>query len=123
VDESHVDIARRGYEAIARGDVEAVRDMLAPDVKWHGGDERASGACRSRDQVLEFMRQAHRRGGVGELVEVIDAGERVVVILRPPSTGPGESELRANLTTFRDGLVVEMVAFESPAAALAAARD
>jgi hypothetical protein len=38
--------------------------------------------------------------GTGGLVDVIDAGDQVVVVLRPP----GEpSELRADLTTFRDG--------------------
>ncbi|HEY6397612.1 MAG TPA: hypothetical protein VIX82_09185 [Solirubrobacteraceae bacterium] len=39
-----------------------------------------------------------------------------MIVIRPP-----DAELRANLTTFRDGKVTEMVAFESPEAALAAA--
>ena len=58
--------------------------------------------------------------GLAELVDVIDLGDRVVVVIRPPDAAePGE--LRANLTTFRDGKVTEMVAFESPEAAIAAA--
>jgi hypothetical protein len=44
----------------------------------------------------------------------------VVVVFRPPDA---PSELRANLTTFRGGKVVEMVAYPSPEAAIAAARD
>ena len=114
-----VEIARSGFAAFANGDLEAIRDLLDPDVKWHGGDPSAPGACQSRDEAVAFMRRARRDGGVGELVDVVDAGDQVVVVLRPP----GEpSELRANLTTFRDGKVVEMVAYPSPEAALAAAR-
>ncbi len=113
--ESNVERVRRGYEALARGDYEPIRELLHPDVKWHGGDP-ASG-CRNRKEVLAFMRRPQRPRPLGELVDVVDAGDRVVVIMRPLP----DDELRANLTTFRDGLVVEMVHYEDPDEALAAA--
>jgi ketosteroid isomerase-like protein len=119
VSTGNVEIARRAFAAIAGGDVDAVRDLLHPDVRWHGGDPTAPGACRNRDQALVFMRRAHERGSIGELVDVIDAGDdQIVVVMRPPGAG---SELRANVTTFRNEAVVEIVAYESPEAALAAA--
>ncbi len=41
--------------------------------------------------------------------------------MRPPGAlQSGKSELRANLATFRDGKVVQMVAYETPEGALAA---
>jgi ketosteroid isomerase-like protein len=120
--EANVAAVRRGYEAIARGDLEAIAEILAPDVKWHGGDEFAQGACRGSSQALAFMRAAIDRGRVGELVDVIDAGDQVVVVLQPPASGSASPPQRANVTTFRDGKVVEMVAYESPADALAATR-
>jgi len=83
--ETNVELARRGYEAALCGDLDAILELLDPDVKWHGGDPSAPGACHNRDQALAFMRQARLRGGVGELVEVLDAGDRVVVIMRPPA--------------------------------------
>ena len=107
--------ARRGFEAAMRGDLSAIVALLAQDVKWHGGDP-ASG-CQNRDEALQFVREAIDNGIEPELVDVIDAGDQVVVVLQPA----GADEPRANLTTFRDGKVVEMVAFESPAEALAAA--
>jgi len=120
--ETNVELTRRGYEAALRGDVDAIRELLDPDVKWHGGDPSAPGACHNRDQALAFMRQARLRGGVGELVEVLDAGDRVVVIMRPPAQeGERAPQLSANLTTLRDGKVIEMVHYPNPEDALAAA--
>jgi ketosteroid isomerase-like protein len=119
--ETNVELARRGYEAALRGDLDAIREFLDPEVKWHGGDPSAPGACRNREQALEFMRQARRRRGVGELVDVVDAGERVVVIMRPPSEEGENGALIANLTTFRDGKVIEMVHYANAEDALAAA--
>jgi hypothetical protein len=44
----------------------------------------------------------------------------VVVILRRPADGDEPSELIANLTTFRDGKVIEMVHYPDPGDAFAA---
>ena len=119
--ERNVELARRGYEAALRGDLDAVVEMLALDVKWHGGDSSAPGACQNRGQALEFMRNALSRRAIGELVDVRGAGDKVVVIMRPPSEEGGQAALSANLTTFRDGKVVEMVHYPDPQDALAAA--
>jgi|SRR5436309_1767781 len=118
---SNVELARRGYEAAARGDLEALEELLAPDVKWHAGDPSAAEACRSRDQALQFMRTARRRRPIGELVEVVGAGDKVVAIMRPISEEGERGQLSANLSTFCDGKVVEMVHYPRAADALAAA--
>lgn len=72
--ETNVELARRGYEAALRGDLDVIREFLDPEVKWHGGNPSAAGACHNRDEALAFMRQVRARRGVGELVEVINAG-------------------------------------------------
>jgi ketosteroid isomerase-like protein len=113
--ESNVELARRGYEAALRGDLDLIGDLLDPEVTWHGGDPTAEGGCHNRDEALAFMRAAFERGGPGELVDVVDAGDKVVLIMRRASA------LTANVTTFRAGKVVEMVHYPDPDAALAAA--
>jgi ketosteroid isomerase-like protein len=120
--ESNVELARRGFAAAVRGDLAAIGELLDPEVRWHGGDPDAAGACRNRDQALTLMRRSQASGdGRFELVDIVDAGDKVVVILRPPSEDADPAAPVANLATFRDGKVVEMVHYPSPAAALAAA--
>ena len=122
---SNVELARRGFDAMLSGDLDTIAEMLDPNVKWHGGDP-ASG-CQNRPEALEFMRDAiERRGPMIELVDVVGAGDKVVVIMRPPGPDDQHEESGspvANVTTFRDGKVVEMVAYPDPEEALAAARD
>lgn len=116
---SNAQLVREGFAAVERGDFDLIADLLDPEVKWHGGDP-ASG-CQNREEALTFMRGAMRRTGA-RLVEVIEAGpDRVVVVLQPRGE-PGEPlpPRRANVTTLRDGRVVEMVAYETPEQACAA---
>jgi ketosteroid isomerase-like protein len=121
VTEGNLELARRGYEAVRRGDFAAIRELFDPNVRWHGGDPDADYACKNRQQALAFMRQARTRNRpLGEPVDMIEAGDKIVVILRRIGED-GEPELVANLTTFRDGKVVEMVHFQNPEDALAAA--
>lgn len=117
---TNLELARRGYEAMKRGDLVEVGELLAEDVKWHWGDPMAQGACRSREQALAFMRRPERRGP-GELIDLIEAGDRVVVILQPTPIDGEPAPVRAQITTFRDGKVIEMEGYPTVDAALAAA--
>jgi ketosteroid isomerase-like protein len=119
--ETNVELARRGYEAALRGNLDVIRGFLDPSVKWHGGNPSAPGACHNREQAIEFMRQARTRRRVGELVDIVGAGDKVVVIMRPPSDDGEPAALSANLTTFRDGKAIEMVHYPNPEDALDAA--
>jgi ketosteroid isomerase-like protein len=114
----NVELARRGFAAALAGDLDAIAALLDPEVRWHGGDPTAAGACRNREQALTFMRRAEAlRNGSVELVDIVGSGDKVVVILR--RTGDGARF--ANLTTFRDGRVIEMVHYANADDALAAA--
>jgi ketosteroid isomerase-like protein len=120
--ERNVELARRGFAAALRGDLAAIGELLDPEVSWHGGDPSAPGSCHNRDQALRFMRQSEViRGGRFELIDVVGAGDNVIVIMRPPSDGPEPAAPVANLTTFRDGKVIEIVHYPNAADALAAA--
>jgi hypothetical protein len=66
------------------------------------------------------MRQGLTRRRTLELIDVIGAGDKVVVIMRPVSDSGEQVAPVANLTTFRDGKVIEMVHYPNPEDALAA---
>lgn len=119
---SNAELARRGFAAIARGDFDAVAELLDPEVKWHGGVPEEG--CLNRKQALAWMRSAPQRrdGPLPELIEVVDAGDRVVVVMQPPPSADDPAPApTANLSTFRDGKVVEMVHYDDATEALAAA--
>ena len=120
VSESNGELARRGYSAALDGDIDTLAALLDPEVKWHGGDPRAEGACHNRRQALGFVSRAIAAGRIGELVEVTEAGDQVLVVMRPRSAAGDLQRLTANLTTFRDGRVIEMVHYADPDAARAA---
>ena len=118
---SNADIAREGFAAIARGDLDAITDFLDPEVKWHGGNP--ADGCQNRKQALGWIRGREDRGAgpLPELIDVVQAGDRVAVILQPhPSEEDPEPQRTANLSTFRDGKVVEMVHYADAGEALAA---
>ncbi len=118
---TNAELARRGWEAALRGDLDVVAGMLDPQVNWHGGDPAAPGACHNRDQAVAFMGQRRAGRPLPELVQVRDAGDKVVVILRRRATEGGQPQLVANLTSFRHGKAVEKTHYEDPADAFAAA--
>jgi ketosteroid isomerase-like protein len=120
--ESNLEMARRGFEAALRGDLDAIGELLDPDVRWHGGNPSAAGACRNRAEALAFMRQSEIiRGGRFELVDLIAVGDKVVIIMRPASEGDQPAPAVANVATFRERKVIEMVHYATAGDALAAA--
>ena len=84
-------------------------------------DQSLTGSDIQSSSLVTCRRPNTPRGGIGELVDVVEAGERVVVILRPAGPGAdGEPGLTANLTTFREGRAVEMIHYPNATDALAA---
>ena len=104
-----------------RGDLDLVGDLLDRDVKWHGGDPNAPGACRNRRQALAFIGRARERLEDVQVIDVVGAGDKVVVVMGAARPDGEPAWTAANLTTFRDGRVVEIVHYPDPDEALAAA--
>jgi ketosteroid isomerase-like protein len=124
--ESNVERVRRGFAAAMRGDLDVIEEMLAPDVRWHGAGDDAGG-CQNRRQAMVWIGEAIARG---IRVEVVEAkalgGDRVLVLLqrnqRRDGDPPGEQPApHAQIVTFNQGQVVEMVVYPSPDEALDAA--
>ena len=116
---SNVDLVRRGFEAIARGNLDAVSELLAPDARWYGAGYDDAG-CRNRAEVVEFMRAALARGAVVSVRELIEAGDGVIAILDPafPDRDDPPQDPHGTLVKVRDGKIVELVVYPDVPSAL-----
>jgi ketosteroid isomerase-like protein len=109
-------------DALRRGDIDTVEARLAPDVVHQGVRDEL--VCSGRDAVLARLRRRAAHPPPVTAVELIEAGDLVVLCLRAPGLGVpvGEgNEPRGQATvvfTLRDGLITRMHDYLSRAAAL-----
>jgi hypothetical protein len=121
--ESNVEAARRGFEAVLHSDLDTLAEFLDPLVRWHGGDPAAPGACHNRVEALAFLRRSRLlQPGGAALLDAVGIGDKVVLILRRRADADDPGSEVANLATFQDGRVIEMVHYPHPCDALTAAR-
>ena len=126
----NVEIIRRVYEAMARGDFWSVGAVLDPEISWswsprmsgmtgvheYRGIDGVEAATRDFFEALEWFRQ--------EAAELIDLGDEVLALTRAYARPRGsDRELEASaaeLWTLRDGKVVRFRQFDTREEALAA---
>ena len=106
---------RRCYAAGNRGDVDAVVGALAPEIEWWGHPQLPEpGPLHGPEEVGRWLE------GTGDVLaevemivdEMIDLGDRVVVIVRLSARGKGsgvpvEGGPDVHLWTMRDGKAVQ----------------
>jgi len=83
--------------AIRKGDQEALRAVLDPDVTWQGLHEEW--ACHGPDEVIETLQEGLRMRRDVAALEFVRAGDRVVMGVRGPAIDEvgGEPLERADL--------------------------
>jgi ketosteroid isomerase-like protein len=115
---SEPDVVRASYEAVGRGDVDAAMEALAPDAEWHeSGVLPEPDVHRGRDSIAAFLRDflAQWERFDQEIVEVVEAGDKVGVFIHLTATGRGsgaEVDTRyAHIWTMRDGVGVRVDAY------------
>jgi ketosteroid isomerase-like protein len=118
---------RGGYEAMTRGDFEAVLALMDPEVEVHDRPEVPdAGSYHGHEGVLAALRQSFDTFDEFRIVpeQFIDAGDRVVVIIRMMgrgrASGVGVEDRIAHLWRIRDGRAIHLQVYSDPGAALAA---
>jgi ketosteroid isomerase-like protein len=121
----NVDVVQRTYEAVGRGDIPALLNLLTDDVEWTFQGPSVipfAGTRRGREEVAEFF------SSVGETLEFeqfeprefVGQGDTVVVLgfernlIKP--TGRTFEQEWAHVYTLRDGKIAKFRAFEDTAA-------
>jgi ketosteroid isomerase-like protein len=111
----NVEVVRRGFEAYARGDVEAMLEGLDQEVWWKQVEEPAP--VYGRDGVREALRRWDETWDnlQVEVDEYIDAGECVVALIRLRGLGRTSKvpvEMASyHVFTVRNGKVARMFEF------------
>jgi ketosteroid isomerase-like protein len=113
-------------DAMRRGDLDTMAARLAPDVVHQG--IRDEWICRNRDEVLHNVRGRAGRVPPVEALELVAAGDQVVMSVRAPGVGPPVDDASGAprgqavvVFTLRDGLIVRMDDYAQRADALVAA--
>src|ERR671919_3178622 len=110
---SNEDLARRGYDAFTRGDMQAVSDVFADDIVWHVvGRSPLAGDYRGRDEVLGFLAKTMEMTGGTFNLEIHDmlANEDhavALVVARGEREGRTLEDRQAHVLHIKDGKVTE----------------
>lgn len=91
-------LARRAWDAIARGDSDALRALLAPDLVWNATAQGTPwfGIHQGADAAIDMLARVGEATDVfdAELVDVLASDERALVLFRVRiAIGPREVEL------------------------------
>ena len=126
--EENVETVRRAYAALEDGGVEAVIEVLDPEIVWEDLDALPGAATyRGHDGFREAFRRFYEAWGDLSFTpeEFIDAGDVVVVAHRwrgaGKSSGTPVDTIVWNVVTLRDGKITRRRAFQDREEALAAA--
>jgi ketosteroid isomerase-like protein len=109
----NVELARRGYDAFAKGDLATLTELIADDATWHAlGVGPLSGTYHGRDEIFGFFgRLAEETGGTFRLdVHDVLANDEHAVVLCMLSASRGSKSIQvpvANVSHMRDGKVTE----------------
>jgi ketosteroid isomerase-like protein len=126
--QENVEIVRRGYETFNRTH-KPVREMLHPEVEWHTAEDLPdSGTHRGIDGVEKLFAEWSDsfEGFRGDIDEIIDGGDEVVVVvveLRGRIKGSSQEVVlpETHVWKLREGKAFEIREYRTKAQALEAA--
>jgi ketosteroid isomerase-like protein len=126
----NVEAFKRGIDAVNRRDIEALLDVLDPEVEWHPARPPRSPpplAYRGHEGVREFFRELYEDLAEihAEYSDSRDLGDRIVVIGNLRTRGKGSGAVTESpigwLVEFKDGQVIRIDDYLDPTEALEAA--
>lgn len=125
-----VDLVLRGYRAFLAGDLEAVRELLDPEIEWHGV---AAQAPAQREEVERVLAERFAEGYRVELERCEGRGDDVLMGFRAVGVEKDETDDRPlqsrryftigrywAVATVRNGRVVRVRDFPQLSAAVEA---
>jgi hypothetical protein len=127
--QQNVEIVRRVSDAFASGDSNTVFALVAPEIEWdfsHADTWLEEQVYRGYDGIAKFFGKWLREWDDYrfEVEDIIDAGDRVVAIVRDEGRGKSSGikleRRHAEVWTVHDGKVMRIEPYDDKAKALAA---
>lgn len=112
-DHPNLELLRRGYQAYAAGDMEAINELFADDLVWHvAGRSPLAGDYKGKEQVFGFFGKLQEMTDGTSKVEVHDllaSDTHGVALVTESATRNGRSHRgrAAHVLHLRDGKVTE----------------
>ena len=114
------------WDARSRGDLEPLRAALTPDAKWRAVKD-GPWNCESAAAIIDVMTRQLADGLSGQIEDVSEIGDRVVVGFRPDRHSPGawplDNGIRYLVVSLAGDRVTELKGCAGRAAALAYAES
>jgi hypothetical protein len=107
------DLARRGYEAFATGDMATLNELFADDIVWHApGRNELAGTFRGKDEVFaNLQKNMELTGGTFKLDihAILADDEHAVTLLRASAEREGKALNDNTVQVFhiKDGKLAE----------------
>lgn len=122
--QNNIDVVRAYFDAVARGDLEAVGNAFAADIVWHQpGQGSLSGLHRGKDAVFALLGQFMVRSGgtfrIDKVGPLMAQGDLVTTSLHFSAEKPGASISMTGVDLLRvtDGKISEVWLFSEQQAA------
>ena len=120
----NLDLLRAAYQRAGRDGVDAVVDLLDPQVVWLAA-QPGPWDCQDREQVVETFRRQYDLGVRADFGGPVEVGDKVILDVRPyrrDEQGNKTDEQRLwQVLTMRDGKIIRIQDYSDQATALQAA--
>ena len=124
--EENVELVRRTYEAVNKGDSDAMVLYFHPEIEFHAYPRSPGGVYHGKQAVREYIENVWEQfeSVRVEVDELLDAGDQVVAVTTRhpvPKRGQEMTSHLAEVYTIRDGLLAERRPYSTRNEALEAA--
>jgi uncharacterized protein len=105
--EQNIELIKKGYEAFAAGDIEAVMNLFDDNIEWvQPGDSAISGTYRGKAELGEYLSRLAEKSVTVKLNRLLADGDTVVALTEV--TVGYERGRDADVFTLRDGKTVRV---------------
>jgi ketosteroid isomerase-like protein len=113
---NNADLIRRAYQAYANGELATMLEFVDPNLEWTYLDPSLEHpepqVCRGRRELESALQRQAERGLRAQLEEVVEHGDRVMVVARTPGADAyrvRQGEDRSySMFTVREGRIVAL---------------